>query len=355
MSLVLPRRPLYAGRAINPNTLPGKERVEYWINPRRGSTLGTTLIPLGSGAPAPATISADTGGSLAQAFGLYLRIDTSGTLGVATFSVSINGGASYLPALTGLATGANVALTGLGLRVQFTGGTFTAGTHFYQASLSQIQEQSPHGRVLVSSTTPTARWLVNWNAINGRPTLISDGSNSKIFKDITSGGPAALGSGTAKSRSFYMLAKAGTTTPGGALALLNLSNTGNANSRWSFSLKNGTNNLWSDATADAGGGGSIVQGSSNSLDALYHIWAVVINGTTFTLYDKSNSVIFTGTQSVGAQTFDSFSLGAENPAGAAANAAPCELGDVIARSGADDAPTRLATLAWLHGRFPSAA
>lgn len=352
MSLVVPRRPMYAGRSINPNTLPGKERVEYWINPRRGLSLGTQLLGLGAAAPGTCTLSADTGGTLTVTLGLFFRIDVSGSVGTMRFSVSIDGGSSFLASLTNVLSSADVALTGLGLRVQWAAGTYTAGTHTYRAVLSQIQEVSLHGRVLVAPATLTSRCWVNWNAINGRPTIFSDGS-AKILKDITSGGAAALGTGTAKSRSFYLLFKAGTTTPTGALAMLSLSNTGDADSRWTFSLKNGTNDLWSAAVADAGGAASIVNGGS--LDSSYHIAAVVLSGTTLTVYNKTNTPIFSGTQSVGAQTFDSFSICAENLGGSLGNSAPCELGDIVARSGADDAATRLATIGWLKSRFPAAA
>jgi hypothetical protein len=290
-----------------PLNIDGNANLKCWFDPSARLTLHTTLLALTTGSPAPSvcTISADTPGTLSTSIDLLITVANTGTRdGGATFNYSINGGATNYNAAP-IAMGADVVLPGIGLRVQFALGTYTAGVHSYRGVLDQVVEGSAAGHVFTSPVATTSRVYVKSNAKNGRPTINSDASGNKYLKCSTSLA-ATLGAG---SRTFVGIVKTNVTAPGSTFAWLALNSSTDPDPYWKIAVNSvgGANDIGVFSTSDAGVNATTRHGQA--LDLLYHLLTVVWDAGTNTVTAYDNGVqIFTGSQAVGTQTFDTLYL-----------------------------------------------
>lgn len=289
-----------------PLTIDGAADLQAWVDPSARLTLGTTLLALTTGSPAPSvcTISADTPGTLVTSINLLITVAATGTRGVFTFNYSIDGGATtYNPAP--ILSGADIALPGIGLRVQFATGTYTAGVHSYQGLIDQLVEGTANAHTFVSPASATSRTFVKSAAKNGRPTIYSDATGNKNLKCTTSLA-ATLGAG---SRTIIGIFKTNVTAPGSTFAWLALNSSTDPDPYWKIAVNSvgAANDIGVFSVSDAGVSATTRHGQA--LDLLYHLLTIVWDAgtTTLTVYDNGVQ-IFTGSQAVGTQTFDEIFL-----------------------------------------------
>jgi hypothetical protein len=83
--------------------------------------------------------------------GLYIEIDGAGTLGVATFKWSINGGQTFEQTL--VPTAASVTLSGTGCAVAFTAGTYSTNNIYNFYGWVDMTQSAQRGRTRIQGAT----------------------------------------------------------------------------------------------------------------------------------------------------------------------------------------------------------
>lgn len=290
-----------------PLNIDGNANLQCWLDPSARLTLGTTLLALTTGTPAPSvcTISADTPGTLTTSINLVITVAATGTRGTATFNYSIDGGLTNYNS-TPIATGADVALPGIGLRVQFATGTYTAGVHSYQGLIEQIVEGTANAHTFVSPAAATSRCFVKSGAKNGKATITSDANGGNKNLKCTTSLAATLGAG---SRTIVGVFKTNVTAPVSTFAWLALNSSTDPDPYWKLAVNSvgAANDIGVFSVADNGVAATTRHGQA--LDLAYHLLSVVWDAGTNTITVYDNGVqIFTGSQAVGTQTFDTVFL-----------------------------------------------
>lgn len=317
-------------RAVSsPASMLDANLLKCWLIADRGLSLGSTTKQAGTSPPTPVTIS----GNLAQSIGLVLKIATTGARGTATFDVYIDGGTTAY--ITGLTTGANVALTDggskdLGISAQFTAGTYGNTDISYTATLASWTDlfggnifSAPGG--VTASPRPIA------GGLNNRPIITSDGSNNTRLS--CTGGLAALFNGDDTPITVFMVMKSNTATPGGSNPWLNLgSSTGAATARFEFGVTNSGNSYRSTKTDDVA---SSAIPTGGTLDTAWHYSSWNQAGTTMVLRVDGSAVTLSGAgaQNVSTCTFNEALLFARNTGGTPSNAINGGIAEVLIYAG----------------------
>jgi lysophospholipase L1-like esterase len=294
--------------SVDPTTLPGAAALITTGRADRGITLGATMLRT-AGSAGVVTLT----GPLTQAAAVYIVIRyPGGTVGggVATYDVSLDGGATFVENAVPLTSAHTIPNTG-GLTLNFAAATYGVGSQF-RATVAQIADYKTG--FVFSNATPTQQPILDY--LSGRFCLLFDGVDDRL--DCTTAGVNAWAQGNDLPYTIAQVTRyANAGVPGNGLGVLFACST-TTGAKLTFGMSTPSTWLATKAGDDgvvtfSGGGGGGTPCTAN----VTHVSECSSTGTVVTVTADGAATTITGIaqDTATATTLDKLSLGCGSAGG----------------------------------------
>lgn len=250
------------GVGPSPLTFPSAATLRSWHMSNRGITLGAQLIPT------LANPAVSFSGNINQSVPARLDILSNGNRGVATYGLTIDGGASYFQSGV-TATTVNVPAFGQAMTMNL--GTYQIDTYAFVVVSMENQTSLPATLEGAPGTTDANRPRLFPNVQNGYAAMRGAGGTNGALVDTVSSWGADVCSGVRKPFTWIMCVATDNATPASALPFMSFADNVNATPVYQLTVRNGTNvfRAWHVTDANVT---TIPEGGA--LDLLFHVMVV---------------------------------------------------------------------------------
>ena len=287
------------GKGLTPLLLPDAANLQSWHVSTLGMTQAQTLLPPG----ASPSISWST--DLQQAIPFQCTT-SAGVRGVATYALSIDGGATTFQ--SGL-TATTISVPLLGNTLTFASGTYIAGA--YLGLVKQLTNQAINNpaATLLGRATDSSKPVLTPNAQNGFQGIFNTSGNAMY--DATSGWAASVASdptGAGVNFQWFIVGSIDSAAPSAVRALMCMAQKASATPVYFLGALNGTNVYRMQRTNDAG---TNALQSAGALTTAFKLYTVQVSKSALqnvTLWVNKTKVINNLAFGTGPITLDNVGL-----------------------------------------------